>query len=367
MQTNQKFKIMFGIKTLLAVLLVSVLSLTACGKKKVTVKVNVRVTTGRVKILSRTVYLKEPGYFLPYRTSNIASGSAGQIVSIIARDGDFVKAGQVLAVIDRKKSYFAMKLQENIVARDKAAYALTKSMLKRDAVLFKKQLLTALDYDRAVSVGKQAKGSYNAALSLLQIDRKNYKDTLITTLIRGIVYKRHINLGDYVVPGKLSYEIVALKPLEFKFYVPQSYVPLIKKREACFVSVKGYPHKVFYGNIYFISPSLNPSTRMVEIKALFLNSRELIRPQYFGRVKFSIGFVRDGLFVPEASVVTALKGDYLFIYKNGVVERRSVSTGITEGKYLQITKGIGKDDIVVVKGSNLVHNNEHVVIAKRPV
>ncbi len=378
MQANQTkkdqfigFKISGSAKILLPILfvivLISVLSLSACGEKTVNPVVNVRVTISKVKIISATIYLKEPGYFLPYKTASIASRSAGQIVEIIARDGDFVKAGQVLAVIDRKKAYFAMELQKDILARDKAAYALTKSTLKRDAILFKKRLLTALNYDRAVSIVRQAKGSYNAALSLLNIDRKNYEDTLITTLISGIVYKRRINLGDYVVPGELSYNIVALRPLEFKFYIPQSYIPFINKGEACFVTIKGYPRKVFSGNIYFISPSLNPQTRMVEIKALFLNSRERIRPQYFGRVKFSIGFVRNGFFVPEPSVVITLKGDYLFVYKNGVVKRRAVSVGINKDGYLQITKGISKNDIVVVRGSNLVHDNEHVVIVKRAI
>ncbi|MCL4322423.1 MAG: efflux RND transporter periplasmic adaptor subunit [Deltaproteobacteria bacterium] len=352
------------IPALIIIVFISVLSLTACGKRKVSVKIMPVVTTSRVKIMSAKVYLKEPGYFLPYKTADIASRSAGQVIRVIARDGNYVKAGQVLAIIDRKKAFFTMKSQESAVKQAKAALFLAKSTLGRDAMLFKKQLLTALDYDTAVSNYKKALASYNAGVSLLNLDRKDYRDTLIVSLISGIVYKRYINLGDYVPVNKLAYQVVALKPLELKFYVPQSKVPLIKNFETCFATVKGYSKKIFSGKIYFISPSLNSQTRMVRVKALFQNSRGLIRPQYFADVKLPVGFVRDGLFVPQASVRIGLKGDYLFVYKNGTVRQRMVSTGISKGGYLQVVKGVSKETIVVVKGSNLVHNNEKVTVIK---
>ena len=257
-----------------------------------------------------------------------------------------------------------MKSQESAVKQAKAALFLAESTLKRDTILYKKQLLTALDYDTAVSNYKKALASYNAGVSLLSLDRKDYRDTLIVSLISGIVYKRYINLGDYVPVNKLSYQVVALKPLELEFYVPQSKVPLIKNFETCFAAVKGYSKKIFSGKIYFISPSLNPQTRMVRVKALFQNNRNFIRPQYFADVKLPVGFVRNGLFVPEAAVRIGLKGDYLFVYKNGIVKQRMVSIGITKEGYLQIVKGVSKKTIVVVRGSNLVHNNEKVTVAK---
>ncbi len=376
MQTKQtsknkffKFKISGSIKILLPILvilvLVSVLSLTACGKKKVSAKAALPVTISKVKILSAKIYLKEPGYFLPYTTANIASRSAGQIVKIIARDGNFVKAGQVLAIIDRKKAYFTMKSQESAVKQAKAALFLAESTLRRDTMLYKKQLLTALDYDTAVSNYKKALASYSVGVSLLNLDKKNYRDTLIVSLISGIVDKRYINLGDYVPVNKLSYQVVALRPLELEFHVPQGKVPLIKNFKTCFAVVKGYPEKIFSGHVYFISPSSNPQTRMVRVKALFQNSRNLIRPQYFADVKLPVGFVRDGLFVPQAAVRTGLKGDYLFVYKNnGIVKQKRVVAGVTKGEYLQIIKGVSKGELVVVKGSNLVHDNEKVTIAK---
>ncbi len=350
---------------LIVLVLISALSLTACGKKNTPVKTVTPISIAKVKVLSAEIYLKEPGHFLPYNVANVSSRSPGQIIKVIARDGDSVKAGQVLAVVDRKKVYFAMKSQEAVVRQKKAVYVLAKSMLKRDTMLFKKQLLTAIDYDRAVSSLKQALSSYDAALSLLKLDKKDYKDTLIVSPIRGIVYKRRINLGDYVNVGTLSYGIVALKPLELEFHVPQSYVPFIKNGETCLAIVKGYPRKIFSGRIYFISPSLDPNTRTVKIKAIFSNNKEFIKPQDFANVKLSVGFVKNGLFVPESSVIIALKGDYLYIYKDGIVKRRNISVGISKNGYLQITKGINKDDTVVVKGSSLVHNNERVFIAKR--
>ncbi len=363
-----KFRDAGNIKILLPAIImlvfVSALSLTACGKKMVSVKAALPVTTAKVKILSTKIYLKEPGYFLPYKTVDVSSRSEGQIVKIIARDGNFVKAGQVLAVIDRKKAYFTMKAQENAVRQAKAALFLAKSTLERDTMLYKKRLLAAINYDQAVFSFKQALDSYNGASSLLNLDKKNYRNTLIISLISGIVYKRYVNLGDYVPVNKLSYSIVALKPLELKFYVPQGDVPLIKNKETCFVTVKGYPAKVFSGHVYFISPSSNPQTRMVRIKALFSNSRGLIRPQYFANIKLPVGFIKDGLFVPEPSVRTGLEGDYLFVYKNGTVKQKRVAIGVTKNGYLQIVKGVHKGELVVVKGSNLVHNNEKVAVIR---
>ncbi|HEC24419.1 MAG TPA: biotin/lipoyl-binding protein, partial [bacterium] len=188
-----KIKILLPVLTVLV--LISALSLTACGKKNTRVKTATPISIAKVKVLSTKIYLKEPGYFLPYNVANVSSRSPGQITEVIARDGDSVKAGQVLAVVDRKKAYFTMKSQEAAARQKKAVYVLAESMLKRDTMLFKKQLLTAVNYDRAVSSLKQALSSYDAALSLLKLDKKNYKDTLIVSPISGIVYERRINLG----------------------------------------------------------------------------------------------------------------------------------------------------------------------------
>ncbi len=360
---NQKFRHLTSI-LLLMFILISVFTLSACSSKKITVKHNLLVTVKKVKVMNANIYISSPGYFIPYTTANVSSRTAGQVVKIYAHDGNMVHAGEVLAVIDRTKAYYALKAQHGVVNKDKADLALALSTLKRDKMLYKQKLLTPLEYDTAVSNYKMALSALNSDKSVLGIDAKNYRDTLIKSLINGIVYKRNINLGDYVPINKVAYEIVSLKPLEMEFHISQSQISQIKKGQTVLAKVKGFPHKIFSGKIYFISPQLNAQTRMVRVKAIFKNDKSILRPQLFANVDIKVKKINNGLFVPEASLRTGLTGNFIFIDKNNKAYIKKVKTGTTKNGYIQIVKGITKNDYVIVKGSNLVRNGQKVSVAK---
>ncbi len=285
-------------------------------------------------------------------------------MKIYAHDGNLVNAGEVLAVIDRTKAYYALKAQQGVVNKDKANLSLALSTLKRDKMLYGQKLLTPLEYDTAVSNYKMAVSVLNSDKSVLGIDAKNYRDTLIKSLINGVVYKRNINMGDYVPVNKVAYEIVSMKPLELEFHISQSQIPQIKTGQIVLAKVKGFEHKIFKGKIYFISPQLSAQTRMVRVKAIFKNNKLMLRPQLFANVEIKVKKIDNGLFVPETSLRTGLTGNFVFIYKNGKVYMKKVETGIPKDGYIQIVKGITKNDYVIAKGSNLVRNGQDVSVVK---
>jgi RND family efflux transporter MFP subunit len=346
-------------------ILISVFTLSACSSKKIAVKHNMLVTVKKVKTMNAHVYITSPGYFIPYKTADVSSRAAGQIVKIYAHDGNLVHAGEVLAVIDRTKAHYTLMSQKALINKDKANLSLALSTLKRDKMLYKQQLLTPLEYDTAVSDYKMALSTLDSDKAVLGVDAKNYRDTLIKSLINGVVYKRNINIGDYVAVNKVAYEIVALKPLELEFHVSQSQIPQVKIGQTVSAKVKGFPGKTFKGKIYFISPQLNTQTRMIRVKALFKNNKLMLRPQLFANVYVDVKTIRDGMFVPEASLRTGLTGNFVFIYKNGKVYMKKVVTGITKNGYIQIIKVITKNNFVVVKGSNLVRNGQVVSVAAK--
>jgi RND family efflux transporter MFP subunit len=361
--TKRNFKYVIAPALLMMFILISVFTLSACASKKIAVKHNMLVTVKKVKTMNAHVYIASPGYFIPYKTADVSSRAAGQIVKIYAHDGNSVHSGEVLAVIDRTKAYYTLKAQKGLINKDKANLSLALTTLKRDKMLYKKELLTPLEYDTAVSNYKMALAALNSDKSVLGFDEKNYRDTLIKSLINGVVYKRNINIGDYVAINKVAYEIVSLKPLELEFHIAQSLIPKIKNGQTVSAKIKGIPNKIFKGKIYFISPQLNPQTRMIRVKALFKNNKLMLRPQMFANVYVDVRTIRNGLFVPEASLRTGLTGNFVFIYKNGKAYIKKVKTGITKKGYIQITKGITKNDSVIVKGSNLVRNGQNVSVA----
>ena len=359
MTINKKYLFLLTI-----LILISSLALSACGKKSVSLKAVPAVTAKKVKIMDADIFIKSPGYFLPYRTADVSARTAGQVVKIYARDGDYVKAGQVLAVIDRTKSFYALQAQRSLINKDEANLALAKSTLGRDKFLYKKALLTSLEYDTAVSNYKMLKAVLKTDRSILGVDEKNYRDTLIVSRINGIVNKRIVNLGDYFPVNKVAYEIVALKPLELEFHVAQEYAAMIKNGQKCYAAVSGYPNKIFKGKIYFISPQLNPQTRMFRVKAMLKNKNLLLRPQLSANVKLKVKRLKNAMFVPQVSVRSGIRGDYAFLYKNGRAILTKVLTGITKSGYIQIVSGVTPEDEVILKGANLVHNDEKVKITE---
>jgi RND family efflux transporter MFP subunit len=182
-----------------------------------------------------------------------------------------------------------------------------------------------------------------------------------------VVGARQVSIGDYVgasaSPTVLA-TIVQLDPIHVNFNVSEQAVLRIRAGmrrrglttsdlkkipvEVGLQNERGYPHK---GRLDYASPTIDPSTGTLLVRAALANKDRVLLPGMFVRVRVPVGTEKNALLVPDDALGTDQSGRYLLtVNKDDVVEQHTVAIGALEGTLRVIEKGITADDRVIVGG-----------------
>ena len=308
-----------------------------------------------------TRYLEATGTTAAVNSANLVARVQGFLQEIRYRDGDEVKQGAVLFVIEPEP--YKLKLEQARAAKAGAAATLKQNAAEYErladlasrAVASKAQLDNATaNRDSAQAKLMQAKGdTAQAAINLGYTEVKAPFD--------GIVTARQVSIGELVGangPTQLA-TIVATDPIYVNFNISEQdtlrareqirrlgLTPQDLKKvpvEVGLQSDEGYPYK---GTLDYASPSINQATGTLAVRAILANPDRRMLPGFFVRVRIP-DQQSKALLVPEA----ALGSRYLLVVgKDNVVEQRKVTIGPSVGDLRVIDKGLAADDRVVVDG-----------------
>lgn len=343
------------------------LALSACEERntfvsppppKVDVALPVKQTVQR--------YLNATGSTAAVNTTTLVARVPGFIEGIHYKDGDTVKAGTVLFVIEPKPYELAVEQAE---AGQSSAQASSKQ-LEAD---YQRQVdLAAKDF-ASKSALDQATAARDAALAKQKqsdVDAKQAELNLSYTKVKapfdGIVTERQVSMGQLVGSGGTTTlaTIVQLDPIYVNFAVSETDVLRvragIKKRgltqaelkkipvEVGLQSETGYPHR---GTLDYASPSVDASTGTLMVRGVLPNAGRQLLPGYFVRVRVPLAEEPDTLLVPDRAIGTDQGGRYVFVVGKGdVVAQRKVEIGQLVGELRVIEKGVEADDKVVIAG-----------------
>ena len=312
-----------------------------------------------------TRYLEATGTTAAVNSANLVARVQGFLQEIRYRDGDEVKQGAVLFVIEPEP--YKLKLEQARAAEAGAAATLKQNEAEYErqadlasrAVASKAQLDNATaNRDSAQAKLMQAKGdTAQAAINLGYIEVKAPFD--------GIVTARQVSLGELVGangPTQLA-TIVATDPIYVNFNISEQdtlrareqirrlgLTPQDLKKvpvEVGLQSDEGYPYK---GTLDYASPSINQATGTLAVRAILANPDRRLLPGFFVRVRIP-DQQSKALLVPEAALGSDQGGRYLLVVgKDNVVEQRKVTIGPSVGDLRVIDKGLAADDRVVVDG-----------------
>jgi membrane fusion protein (multidrug efflux system) len=132
------------------------------------------------------------------------------------------------------------------------------------------------------------------------------------------------------------------------------------------VKVTGFADKTFAGEVYFIDPRVDPSTRTVKVKARIANADGELRPGLFANVELITGARDDALVVPEQAVVPAIDKLTVFVVENGIAHRREVTVGARLPGKVEITSGLKDGEVVVIAGQQKLRDGVPVQPVAKP-
>jgi RND family efflux transporter MFP subunit len=312
-----------------------------------------------------TRYLEATGNTAAVNTTNLVARVSGFLQEINYKDGDQVKEGATLFVIEPEP--YKLKLEQAQAAEVAAQATLkqTEAEYERQTDLASRQIASKQTLDNALA----NRDSAQAKLRQAQVDTKQAAINLGYTQVKapfdGVVTARLVSLGELVGangPTQLA-TIVETAPIYVNFTVNEQEVLRVRAElrrlgikpeelkkvpvEVGLQSDDGYPHT---GMLDYAAPSVTQSTGTLAVRAILPNKDQVLLPGYFVRVRIAED-PQEALLIPDVALGADQGGRYvLVVNKDNVVEQRKVMTGPKVGELRAIDGGLKPDDRVIVSG-----------------
>lgn len=356
--------------------LVTLLALAGCGSTKDNAKgqqlrdAAVPVTVAEAIRKDVPVQVKAIGNVEPYNTVAVKSMVAGEITEVGFSEGQDVKKGDMIFVIDRRPYEAALAQAEGNLARDRANAANAKAMATRWEALYKEGVVSREQHDQIVTQAQAAQEIVAADEAAVQNAKVNLTYCTIKSPIDGRTGNLAVKLGNVVKANDVPLVTInQVAPIYVTFSVPQQFLPDIKHYDrdhklSVAAKVQGEPET--NGLLTFIDNSVDPQTGMIKLKGTFANGDRRLWPGQFADVSLTLGVDRNAVLVPSAAVQTGQDGQFVFVIKNGKADMKKVKIGRIVGADTVIESGVDVGDQVVTDGQLRLTPGAKVAVANAP-
>lgn len=370
------------------------------------------------------VKLLYTGDILPDRQTSIFSKVSGYIRAINVDRGDFVKAGQLLVVVEPTEMENALDQQKAALASAQAALLVARTNLEgaranllnqqanltraqavlandqrqadRMTELFAKGLVSAQDRDNARTAFESSAAGLKAQEAQVQVARSQIAtsqsqvglaesqveqqqsgmrmaqmrvdDTRINAPFAGYISQRSLDIGAAVssqaaATSNSSVAILvvqAIDAVKVQIEVPEREVPRVKAGNGVRLTTDAYPERIFTGAVARVVHTLDPRTRTMGIEIDVPNPGHLLKPGMYGRVELLLELIKGALVVPLEAVGGVEGRASIMIVRDGKVAVQPVRVGVADGPRLQIVQGLASTDQVIMQGRDLVRDGQAV-------
>ena len=259
----------------------------------------------------------------------------GRVVKIYFKEGSHVEKGELLVKIydsDMQAQLKKLSLQKELAEKNESR--------QKDLLAIKG--ISQQDYDEALNALEAVKADIEMIKS--QIDK-----TEIHAPFSGVIGLKTVSEGAYLSANTRIASMQEISPVKIDFTVPERYMNAIHTGDEINFSVEGV-NETFNGSVYAIEPKVDLATRSVSVRALCPNKENKIFPGAFARIELSLSEIKDALMVPTQCLVPELKGQKVFIAKDGKASPAKVQTGLRNDTTIQITSGLQPGDTLIVTG-----------------
>ncbi len=366
----------FGHSGRAAVAILALMALGACEQNTFVPPPPPKVAVALPVQRAITRYLETTGNTAPIKSVDLVARVQGFLQSIDYKDGDFVKEGTPLFIIEPETYKLKLDQAKAAEAGAEATVKQAEADFKRQTDLVARQAVSQSTLDTSTSTRDNAQAGLQQAQANTRISEVNYDYTKVAAPFDGVVSAHLVSVGELVgaaSPTQLA-TIVALDPIYVNFNVNEQDVLRIRAEarrkgltaadlkqtpvEVGLQSEDGYPHE---GKLDYAAPTINQSTGTLAVRGVIPNADRVLLPGYFVRVRVPVDKQQDALLIPDTALGSDQSGRYvLVVTADNVVEQRKVQTGPLDSGLRVIDDGLKPDDRVVIAGMLRVIPGEKV-------
>ncbi|MEW6182812.1 MAG: efflux RND transporter periplasmic adaptor subunit [Bacillota bacterium] len=292
----------------------------------------------------------------------LTAETQGAIVSLGARTGDRVRAGQVVGTLESENQELTIAKSQEQLASARLNLEKAKTAFGRVDELYKQEAVSQAEYEDALFMLQSAQVAYNVALSDNQLARKALSDTKVVAPFSGSVVQCSVELGQTVFPGQELMTVVDDSSLKVKANLNAGQLKLAKPGQSGIFITSTHNGKEFSCTVTSIGSKADPDNLTYPLElSLPAGSSSQLKPGMFGNVRLRTAEITRNIIPREAVITLEESGQAeVFCVKNGKAVKTRIQTGEADDRNIAVVDGLKPGDRVVTFGQSLLRDGTAV-------
>jgi RND family efflux transporter MFP subunit len=293
------------------------------------------------------------------------AGSGGRVVRVLVDAGSWVRAGQVLAVVDRSvQAEQAAQLAAQVDSA-KANAALAQSNYERAIALKDRGFVSKAEIDSKKAARDAAFAQVRVAQAQLGATRAEIGRLNVTAPAAGLILARSVEVGQIVSPGSSAlFRLAEGGQMEMRARLSQQDLPFVHIGMPATVTPVG-SDRSFAGTVWQVAPVIDPESRLGDVR-ISVPYDPAMRPGGFADARINSGTTTAPL-LPQSAVLSDDRGNYVYIINGkNEVERRDITIGTVNDNGVTIAQGISGNEAVVLSAGPFLNPGQKVKPRREP-
>jgi membrane fusion protein, multidrug efflux system len=336
---------------------------------------NVPVIAAAATTADVPVLLDGLGSVTPVATVTVRSRVDGELIKLLFKEGQLVRAGDLLAEIDARAAQAQVATAEGQHARDVALLKNAQLDFERYKTLFQQDSVAKQQLDTQESLVRQSEATVKIDQAAIDNAKLQLAYTRITAPVGGRLGLRQVDLGNIVHAGDVNGLVVItqLQPITVIFTIPEDSLPPVMKKlqggEKLPVTAfdRSGKTQLASGALLTVDNQIDPATGTVKLKAQFSNEDLALFPSQFVNVRMLVDTKAGATVIPAAAVQRGTPGTFVYAVdpETKAVSVRKVKLGPTQGETIAIEEGLKPGTLVVVDGADKLREGAVVEMVVR--
>ena len=320
----------------------------------------VSVAVAKVQQQDVPVYLVGLGSVTAFYTANIKSRVDGQIMRVNFKEGQTVKEGELLIVIDPRPYQVQLEQMQAQLFKDQATLRDAQLNLQRYTTLIPSGSIAQQQVDTQKSLVDQLDGQVRTDQAQIDNAKLQIVYCNITAPFTGRVGLRQVDPGNIIHAADTTPMLILtqLQPIAVIFTLPEDQLPTVSQHmQSSTLLVEAYSRddqtKLATGKLQTIDNEIDPTTGTAKLKAVFDNKDNQLWPNQFVNANLLLETRKNSTVLPTAAILRGPQGTFVYLVKpDKTVEARTVTISLSQGNITTVTAGLNPGDTVVTDGQD---------------